>query len=381
MKHLEIFKPISKNVPQKRNNSPKNNSKGQKGSPNVAGSGSSISTHLTARLIIRTRQNGEGQAFILENYDAKNTSPPNPKGREKGAIIQKGLTRRGRRVIRVISDCYNLLVLNQDGFRDRREITENRYNSYCRFITLTFRNIIPDDKKAKKLLDSFFKRLQRKTGHVNHYVWVAERQKRGAIHFHILTPEKIVDDSTLSSADVRLNENLWINRAWNEIVCTWAYRSKKITKQERDSWLKEYGLSESYYKRLNRFKMGEIKAKPRRPEKSKLMLLPNCVHVHSAGHYMGKYMSKQGQNIVGGMYDASTISRVFLTETDKVNYDFGAVTLGNEAINYMYHRSKKEGVYLGMWELEHNESRGVWCRDASKLLQWYYEFCELKGIF
>lgn len=342
--------------------------------------GLSNTTHLTARLIIRKAQNSEGQAFILENYDIKNPLPPNPKGRPKGQIIQSGLTFRGRRTIRIISDCYQSLVLDLNDFQSLRELDPVRYNRFCRFLTLTFRNLIPDDKTAKKLLDSFFKRLQRQTGHKNHYVWVAERQKRGAIHFHILTPEKIVDDTAMDKMEMRVKENVWLNKAWNEIVCNWAYRSGKISKLEKKQWLNEYQMSESYYKSLAKFRTGQIKEKPKRPKKSEFLLLPNCVHVNNSGRYMAKYMSKEGQNIIGGLYGASTTSREFLKLKDVVIKDFHIVPFGNEVIKYMYHRSKVEGVFLQMRKLEYNGSLGVWCKNVNKLLQWYFEYLELNNF-
>lgn len=335
-------------------------------------------THLTATLNIRMRQNGEGQAFIYESTDEKIPNVPNPKGRKKGEIVQSGLTPRGRRTIRVISDCYQQLVTNENGFYDQNEELSNLYNAYNRFITLTFRNIIPDDKTAKKLLDSFFKRIARLKGRKFHHLWVAERQKRGAIHFHILTPEKIVEDQDLSSAEIRLQENAWINRAWNEVVCNWAYKDGRISEVERDQWRSEYDLSESYYKSLSRFRMGGIKSKPKAPAKSKFLLLPNCIHVNSAGNYMAKYISKEEQNIVGGMFGASTLSRKFMVPKTVVQKNFEIVPLGNEVIRYMYHRAKKEKIFVGFNQLEHNESCMIWCKQGWKLVEWYYEFCALK---
>lgn len=342
--------------------------------------GLSNGTHLTASLIIKKAQNLEGQAFIKENYPRNFTQSPNPEGRKPGQIIQKGLTKRGRKVIRIISDCYGLLVQDKN-FREKHDPAGIYTGSSCRFITLTFRNIIPSDMEAKKLLDNFFKRFSRLFGRSINYLWVAERQKRGAIHFHILTVENVsgqlANGQNLSNQELRLLENTWVNRAWNETVKNWAVRSGKITKSEAKQWQKEYDLSEKYYKSKIKFQIGLNATKPRKPAKSKFLLLPNLVHVFKAGNYMRKYMSKEGQNIVGGMYGASMKSRDFMRVKMVCEKKFGAVFQANEAIEFMEIRAKQEKVFVATWIMDHNEARGIWCADVYRLQEWYFEFLDL----
>ena len=284
----------------------------------VAPKGLSIVSHLTATLTIKKRQNLEGQAFITEKFGRKTTKKSNPKGRAKGQIIQKNLTKRGRKTIRVVSDCYGMLIQDKR-FRESRDIEGHYDGTSCRFITLTYRNLIPSDMEAKKNLDNFFKRLHRLFGRSIHYLWVAERQKRGAIHFHILTPEniskKLSNGQEMDNRQLRMLENQWVNRAWNETVKNWAVKTGKITKAEGEKWLNEYDLSEKYYQSRIKFQLGLRTSEPRRPSKSTYLLLPNLVHVFKAGNYMAKYMSKQHQNIVGGMYGASTKSRGFMSKS------------------------------------------------------------------
>jgi len=370
---------IAKIIPYRQNNDPALSSR-EKGSSN--------GTHLTASLIIRKAQNLEGQAFIKENYPQKFTQTPNPKGRQKGQIIQKGLTKRGKKVIRIVSDCYGLLVQDKD-FREKRDPFGNYTGSSCRFITLTFRNIIPSDTEAKKLLDNFFKRLARLFGRSVHYLWVAEIQQKRfektgvrAIHFHILTPENIsgqlAKGKNLSNQELRLLENTWVNRAWNETVKNWSLSSGKITKNEAKQWQNEYDLSESYYKSKIKFQIGLNLSEPRKPAKSKFLLLPNLVHVFKAGNYMRKYMSKEGQNIVGGMYGASQKSRDFLEMREVCDKKFGAVLEANEVVKFMEMRAEQEKVYVATWILDHNEARGIWCADVYRLQEWYFEFLALQ---
>ena len=76
----------------------------------------------------------------------------------------------------------------------------------CSMITLSYPKYYPDDRTAKKHLDNFLKRINRYKRDFM-YLWVAEKQKRGAIHFHIVTPFFIPKEI--------------INSAWTEIVRKW----------------------------------------------------------------------------------------------------------------------------------------------------------------
>ncbi len=74
---------------------------------------------------------------------------------------------------------------------------------YNAFVTLTFGQWVPDHATAKRLLSLWFRRLNRKYGRVP-YVWVAELQGRGAIHFHVYAGRWI--------------DKNWLNESWNAVV-------------------------------------------------------------------------------------------------------------------------------------------------------------------
>lgn len=124
-------------------------------------------------LKIQYHKNGEGKAYIYKEevikkyegliftdeviHNQQRKKPPT----RSGPIEQNGLTRKAVRSIRIASDCYNLLVTGQlYGEQQSKEIFKY-YDSLVRFITLTFRQIIPSDKDAKKLLNTFLQRLRR----------------------------------------------------------------------------------------------------------------------------------------------------------------------------------------------------------------------------
>lgn len=123
-------------------------------------------------------------------------------------------------------------------------------------ITLTFGKNYPSDIIAKNLLDSWLKRLRRKiqaTKEDFHYCWVAERQTRGAIHFHILTPHYVPKH--------------FINDSWSDVVNSYYIKQNEAHKTQK--------------------------------------LYPNVIAVYNAGAYMAKYCQKQDQDIVGNGYSMS----------------------------------------------------------------------------
>jgi hypothetical protein len=120
----------------------------------------------------------------------------------------------------------------------------------CSFCTLTYRRVIPDHDQAKRHLDNFHKRLRRKYPHLE-YLWIAENQQRGAIHFHILFNQRI--------------HHSIINKEWNEVIANWT------------------------------------KKQGRKHEK----LYPNIQALNKPARYMAKYMSKENGQIGGNYYDMS----------------------------------------------------------------------------
>jgi len=82
------------------------------------------------------------------------------------------------------------------------------YNFKVNFVTLTLssKQIHSDNEIKSKLLNHFLVVAKQKWG-VRNYVWRAEPQKRGAIHFHILT-DKFIPWSELRSTWNKIQEKL-----------------------------------------------------------------------------------------------------------------------------------------------------------------------------
>lgn len=159
-----------------------------------------------------------------------------PKPREVGSdLVQSGLTKYAATTIKKAA---RILHYSVEG-------------NLASFITLTYGRNIPNHKTAKKHLYLFLKRMRRLYGTFM-YVWVAENQKRGAIHFHIAANQYV--------------PKAILNKHWNEIVQKWQ-------------------IGEGY-----------------EPQQ----LRPNVKGVNKIGSYLSKYISKESGNIGGNMYGIST---------------------------------------------------------------------------
>ncbi len=112
-------------------------------------------------------------------------------------------------------------------------------------ITLSYPKKYPDDRTEKKHLDNFIKRINRFSFDFM-YLWVAEKQKRCAIHFHIITPNFIPMDI--------------INSGWTEIV---------------RKWYQKNGYTFSH-------------------------VLPNVKAVDNVSRYVTKYITKDENNTIEG---------------------------------------------------------------------------------
>lgn len=210
--------------------------------------GLSYSPYLTATLsqnyLVETKEFIWGESVtrvVLTGANGVNTSISKPPS-NSGERVSNGITKRGKTRLRRGSRFFDYLT------------SKKGYKGHTSMITLTFGKQYPEDKETKKLLDNFLKRVKRKLNKPElYYLWVAERQKRGAIHFHILTPHYLPKE--------------FINESWNDTV-------------------------NNYYDKIG---MSTAKQK----------LYPNVKKVYNAGAYMVKYCQKKGENILGNGYNMS----------------------------------------------------------------------------
>lgn len=181
-----------------------------------------------------------------------------------------------RKMFDSINSMYELASKRRIKMQSGKEI----YNFKCAFITLTLpSNQIHSDIDIKKeLLNQILVELRKHAGMKN-YVWKAELQKNGNVHFHIVT-DVYVDFQNL-------------RRRWNRCVNKLGYVDRYRERMSKMS-LSEYhamrggGHGDAFVKSSQAFASGQ----------SSKWSNPNSVDVRSVSNnkdlasYLGKYMSK-----------------------------------------------------------------------------------------
>lgn len=224
-------------------------------------------------------------------------------GGRSGKLFLEGLTNKAKAKIqksaRVLEQVHKI---------------EHNLKAFTSLITLTYGKDYPTDHESKKHLDTFLKRLRRL--HVNcKYVWVAEKQKRGAIHYHILTPYYTKKD--------------FVNLAWNEIVGKWQTKNGHQNQ----------------------------------------VLLPNVIKVNSAGSYMAKYLSKEGQNIGGNGYGIDQKTRTLMIDRtiNLIHHDRTPEQL-NTIVTSLTTKLKTSDTKIIAWNSKYTSYKGVWLKEINTFM-------------
>jgi hypothetical protein len=200
------------------------------------------------KLRIEQFLNTEIKVTTLHNF-----KPTAPAPREPGMLIQEGLTKEAKAKIK------------RSGRMLQYHARERLNTKWLSFITLTYGKDWPDDPTAKNHLNRFLNKVRRRYGKIR-YVWVVERQKRGAIHYHILT-------------DQYIPKNM-LNPMWDKIVAKWqAYEGHQ-----------------------------------------RQTVRPNVIGIDTnkpgqAEHYLMKYMTKKDEHLQGNLYNISQPLRELMKPT------------------------------------------------------------------
>lgn len=126
------------------------------------------------------------------------------------------------------------------------------FNEHSKFITLTFAENITDLDLAHKEFDKFMKRMKRKYGNFK-YAAVVEFQKRGAVHYHLISDLPYIPKDELAAiwrnGFVRINDIEHVDNVG-------AYISKYMSKSEIDIRLRQ---RKNYFTSRNLDRPVEIK--------------------------------------------------------------------------------------------------------------------------
>lgn len=171
---------------------------------------------------------------------------------------------------------------------DRELVISGKGKKKVGFLTLTLpsKQVHSDKQIKKECLNQFLTEI-RNDYDVKKYIWKAEKQENGGIHFHILT------DVFLPVVEIR---NKW-NRIINKLGYVYEYsqKMKKLTFEE----YKIMRLNE--LQKIKRPVVEKIKLIKKAYEKGKKekWMNPNSIDIESlkkvknVGAYIGKYMSKE----------------------------------------------------------------------------------------
>jgi len=169
------------------------------------------------------------------------------------------------------------------------------YNFKLAFITLTLPSTqAHDDNFIKKNIFNQWLVEARKYWKVKNYVWRAEKQGNGNIHFHVLT-NKFVPWNELRSA--------W-NRICNKYGYVDRYRDQMLAfhaggMQVRDDLLKQW----DYKAQVKAYQKGKANdwSNPNSTD------VHSLVHIHNVKNYIVKYCTKDetNQEVIGRMWGCS----------------------------------------------------------------------------
>lgn len=223
-----------------------------------------------------------------------------------GKLFIDGLTPQAKHKIQKASRVLENVYKHEKGLK-----------AYCSMITLTYGKEFPTDHDSKKHLDTFLKRLRRLHKDCK-YLWVAEKQKRGAIHYHILTPYYTTKD--------------FVNESWNEIVNAWQESNNLPTQT----------------------------------------LLPNVIKVNQAGAYLAKYLQKEGQNIGGNGYGIDFKTRNLMKDESvyMIHHDLDYSQV-NEIASAIIDDLSKDQDKCYKWKSKQSGYMGAWASGIN-----HYQFTE-----
>lgn len=217
---------------------------------------------LDSRLITRVRLEKYSYKIIkcgdyLQVYYYKN-----PRERQNVEKLDTNTLHRGsvgsrevkhiedRNIIRTKLNCQRLAKANAKDWKS--------------FITLTYSENMEDVAKSKKDLEYFFKNIKKVKKDFK-YIAIPEFQKRGAIHFHLLTNLSLQDNDIITKQ--KNNNKYYDVKYWNKGFTSYedisgdvkkivGYISKYMTKDNADDRLfnfKRYTASQNLIKPVTEF--------------------------------------------------------------------------------------------------------------------------------
>lgn len=239
-----------------------------------------------------------------------------------------------------------------------KEVTvRNSKGEYIKHLNLFISLTLPSTQEhedtfiTKKILGNFLDTC-RKLGFLNNYVWRAEKQKNGNIHYHILT-------------DSFVNYN-FIRRIWYRVLSKYGYMKKYHDKFS--SMCYEDYKNQSFNNNRPESKINQAFARGKRNNWSE----PPCVDVEAINSigalskYLSKYVSKNSnhsENIVKGRVWSCSKSVSESIKEFKGNQEFNSFWY-----NYSFQVLKKKVLEFDFFSVVLCEYKSIisWSKDTER---------------
>jgi len=180
-----------------------------------------------------------------------------------------------------------------------KKIFSKKLGKYFQFkinfvtLTLSSNQVHPDNEIKSKLLNQFITEARKKWG-VKNYLWRAEPQRNGNIHFHVVTDKFIPWDE--------------LRETWNRIQNKLGYVDR-YAKTQREKFKNgfvfdpKYGMHWNYDKQLKAYKKS-VKEDWNNPNSTDVHSIKK---IRNIGAYLAKYCTKQpkGRKIEGDLWRLS----------------------------------------------------------------------------
>jgi hypothetical protein len=216
--------------------------------------------------------------------------------------------------------------------------------------TITFLNDV-EDRKAVSILNKFLTSLREENDKIK-YLWVAERQKNGRIHFHIILNKKM---------PVRKYNALWVLQQYNAGIC-----KPGIDINQVRSWIKtdeeNPDKKSELQKRLNPFDVEKITS------------------MYGLSWYLTKYITKNNSGAFNCLawhcsrnvsrlftktvVTRSTFSKVGSADNSKIDKKTGEIIPARQISGAFYHLYFIENKYLFLPEMAELETINCWVLDG-----------------
>jgi hypothetical protein len=289
-------------------------------------------------LRVKSNISGEGRLTVAGRSEHRRKVP---EARETGSKLKThGITEKGRKNIQKAGRAFWGMVNNKDVWKGKAFLSE---------LTLTYPAVWPEAEEVERQFKIFSDRLRRyikkKYGPEAEFylVWVKEAQKRGAPHYHILTPYFI-------------NKN-WLNDAWNDIIDKW---------QEREGLLKmPVYTSVNPVRNIGSFKEYMSKTSDR------IGRVSEASRPGGFAKYMTKGSTKQRNEkneLEGRLWGMSSDTRVLLKDKE-VLFEANNSEEINEIVWEIGERLKAKKVYCRVFRPSGVPYRMIWCTNYIALFE------------